>query len=486
MAQYKVIQDVEAEDKLLGPLTLRQFIYAGITAIMLYLSYFAATHHATFLVVIFFPIAAVTGFFAFPWGRDQPTEIWALAKVRFLIKPRRRIWDQSGAKELVSITAPKKMHVDYTNGLSENEVRSRLHALADTIDSRGWAIKNANLNMYAQPALVMAEPTSDRLVNASALPHEVSDIDVLASDDILDEKNNARAQAVDNMIEASAKAHREQIMENLRQNAQAAPEPQAAKPQPPQNQQGQGGQQGSGNPGDPNYRSNDYWFLNQPSRSANIPANMVTFNTQVVTPGMNAAPSTPVPAPVPLPSANDEQNLVQALEAKRQEIPTTAYYSHLHTIQPLSAQPQQAPQQQPMQMPTGSNNGQAPVPRPAATMGMGSFMPPLPSEGPLMGAPTPLAGVQQNAQSMPPLPTMPASPMPSGGIAQAVANGMPLPQQQQFSIARPQPQQPAQPPVTPAQQAAILQLANNNDLNVATLAREADRAASDEVVIKLH
>lgn len=477
MAQYKVIQDVEAEDKLLGPLTLRQFIYAGVTAIMLYLSYFAATHHATFLVALFFPIAATTGFFAFPWGRDQPTEIWALAKVRFLIKPRRRIWDQSGTKELVSITAPKTMHVDYTNGLSQNEVRSRLHALADTIDSRGWAIKNANLNTYAQPALVMAEPTSDRLVNASALPHEVSDIDVLASDDILDEKNNARAQAVDNMIEASAKAHREQIMENLRQNAQTQPEPKAVKPQQPQNSQGQ---QGGGNPGDPNYRSNDYWFLNQPSRSANIPANMVTFNTQVVTPGMGAAPSAPIPAPTPLPSATDEQNLVQALEAKRQEMPTTAYYSHLHTIQPLSAQPQQAPLQQPMQM-TAANN--APAPQRPINIGT-SFMPPLPSESPYVAAPS-AGSTTQAAQSMPPLPTMPSPPMPSSGIAQAVANGMPLPGQQ-LSIARTQPQQPAQPPVTPAQQAAILQLANNNDLNVATLAREADRAASDEVVIRLH
>jgi hypothetical protein len=48
--------------------------------------------------------------------------------------------------------------------------------------------------------------------------------------------------------------------------------------------------------------------------------------------------------------------------------------------------------------------------------------------------------------------------------------------------------QPATPPVTPTQQAAILQLAHNDDLNVATLAREAQRseAADGEVVIKLH
>ncbi|HSX34344.1 MAG TPA: hypothetical protein VLF62_01750, partial [Candidatus Saccharimonadales bacterium] len=197
------------------------------------------------------------------------------------------------------------------------------------------------------------------------------------------------------------------------------------------------------------------------------------FNTQVVTPGMNQAPSIPAPAPIPAPSAADEQNLVQALEARRQEMPTTAYYSHLHTIQPLSAQPTQ---QQPMpQMPAANNAG---MPTQPATMGAGSFVPPLPSEGPLLGPPS--------SQQMPQMRQAPLPPMPGGGIAQAVANGMPVPQQAQPSIARPQQQQPVQPPVTPAQQAAILQLANNNDLNVATLAREADRAASDEVVIKLH
>jgi len=34
MATYKVIQDIEAEDKLLGPMTLRQFIYAVIVVVM--------------------------------------------------------------------------------------------------------------------------------------------------------------------------------------------------------------------------------------------------------------------------------------------------------------------------------------------------------------------------------------------------------------------------------------------------------------------
>ena len=79
--------------------------------------------------------------------------------------------------------------------------------------------------------------------------------------------------------------------------------------------------------------------------------------------------------------------------------------------------------------------------------------------------------------------THPQQPNP----AQAVA----APQSPQ--IAPPQAQQPtgqtqnASAPVTPAGQAAILQLASNDDLDVATIAREAERAVpQNEVVIKLH
>ena len=52
-----------------------------------------------------------------------------------------------------------------------------------------------------------------------------------------------------------------------------------------------------------------------------------------------------------------------------------------------------------------------------------------------------------------------------------------------------QPQQSQQPQVTQAPDPAILELASNNDLNVATLAREANKHKEElqnEVVISLH
>ncbi|HSX07938.1 MAG TPA: PrgI family protein [Candidatus Saccharimonadales bacterium] len=401
MATYKVLQDIEAEDKLIGPLTLRQFVYAGISAATLYLCFILVSKHVYFLLPVFLPFAGVAGFFAWPFAGQQPTEVWALAKLRFLVKPRKRIWDQSGAKELVTVTAPKKIEVSYTNGLSQTEVHSRLRALADTIDSRGWAVKNVNVNAYNQPALVMGEPASDRLVSLETIPQEVPSDDIQPSDDMLDPQNNPVAHQFDTMIAASTKAHRQQILDRLRTNPPAAatpaPAPQQSRPATP---------------------PADYWFMSQPTPSSALsaPQGAVTFNAQLVTPGAPTQPPV-VAAPVndDLP-ADEEAALVQKL-AEQQKV-ENIQYGHLHTIQPLSVQKQQQQQQ-------------------AA-----------------------IAAAQAKAAAA--LNTQPAPGAPK----------------------------PPEPKVTQAPDAAILNLARNDDLDVATIARQAQKQRpeppQDEVVISLH
>ena len=311
MATYKLIQDIEAEDKLLGPLTLRQFIYAGVAALLLYLSFLSLTKHVIFLLVIFLPPALLAGFLAFPWGRDQPTEVWALAKVRFLIKPHRRIWDQSGVKELVTITAPKTTFEDYTNGLSQTEVRSRLRALADTIDSRGWAIKNANVNLYAQPLPGDVSSTySDRLVNPNSFPTDVSNVDVQAEDDILDEQNNPTAQLFEQMIKASSRSRRQKITDSLKQAVVVNTQnPTTVRQSPP----------------------NDYWFLNQPQHGTQVPDNSAIFKSNVVPPGNDNIQSTANDL-----SPADELALDEELKSRR--MVSDVSYPHIKKILPISQQ----------------------------------------------------------------------------------------------------------------------------------------------------
>ncbi len=49
MATYKVIQDIEAEDKFLGPLTLKQFIFGAAAVFFGYLSLFCRDQRSTIL-----------------------------------------------------------------------------------------------------------------------------------------------------------------------------------------------------------------------------------------------------------------------------------------------------------------------------------------------------------------------------------------------------------------------------------------------------
>jgi len=254
MATYKVIQDIEAEDKLVGPLTLRQFIYASVGAVCLYLSFLVLTKHAGFLAIFFLPVALVAIFFAFPWKLNQPTEVWALAKIRFLFKPRRRIWDQSGIQELVKITAPKKSQDYVGEKLSQTEVKSRLASLADLIDTRGWAIKNVGVDLSEQT-------NSDRLIDITTLPVNVPSVDIQAADDVLDEVNNPIAQHFNEMITASTKAHKQYIRQELLGKSDAVAHSDNKTPR------------------------HDYWFLDKPSTANQPLGNAVYTQPAIVRPG---------------------------------------------------------------------------------------------------------------------------------------------------------------------------------------------------------
>jgi hypothetical protein len=104
MAVYKVIQDIEAEDKLVGPLTLKGFVYAAIAGISAYIDFRLAVSGAAaplklvFMTIFAFP-TILFGVLASPLGREQPTEVWLLSRIRFFLKPRERIWDQEGMSE---------------------------------------------------------------------------------------------------------------------------------------------------------------------------------------------------------------------------------------------------------------------------------------------------------------------------------------------------------------------------------------------------
>ena len=140
MATYKVPQDVEAEDKLIGPFSFRQFIYLIIAVIGIALGWGLSQLFLP-LAIIPLPIVLFFGALALPLRKDQPMEVYLAAVVSFYLKPRRRLWLPDGIQSLVEITAPKTIEVQRSKNISEAEAEQRLSYLANIVDTGGWAVR---------------------------------------------------------------------------------------------------------------------------------------------------------------------------------------------------------------------------------------------------------------------------------------------------------------------------------------------------------
>ncbi len=199
MAEYKVPQDVEADDKLIGPFSFRQFIYLIIVA----LSGAAAWglyQLFPILVIIPLPIILFFGALALPLRKDQPMEVYLAAMVSYYLKPHKRMWEPDGVESLIEITVPKVIEQRRTKDLSQSDAQQRFGYLAEIVDSRGWAVRG-------QPAGTVQAPNS-------AMNTEVY-YAAQQAEDILD-SNYGVAQSLDYMIGQSDERRREAMMERMK------------------------------------------------------------------------------------------------------------------------------------------------------------------------------------------------------------------------------------------------------------------------------
>ncbi|MDO4967307.1 MAG: PrgI family protein [Candidatus Saccharibacteria bacterium] len=174
MAQYKVPQDVEAEDKLLGPFTFRQFIYLLIAAAGI-AGAWGLFQIFPLLALIPLPFIFFFGILALPVRKDQPMETYLAALVGFYLKPNRRVWTPGQRESTIKIIAPKKVEKSRTRDITEDEASHRLSFLANIVDTEGYAIRGEESTMkdeYAAEAdtikdvLEADNPVIDRIIAA--------------------------------------------------------------------------------------------------------------------------------------------------------------------------------------------------------------------------------------------------------------------------------------------------------------------------------
>lgn len=213
MAVYKVAQDVEADDKLIGPFSFKQFIYLIIVAISIAIAW-GLSRLFIGLIIIPLPLVVFFGALALPLRKDQPMEVYLSALISFYLKPRRRIWGPDGLNSLIEITAPKVVEVQRTKDITETEAERRLSYLADIADTQGWAVRHA------------AQPSNNSMISDAYFEAQTAE-------DVFD-VNGGVSQSLGVMIDQADVKRKEAAMARMHQAPQQPAVPQMAPVAPVQ------------------------------------------------------------------------------------------------------------------------------------------------------------------------------------------------------------------------------------------------------------
>ncbi len=142
--QYKIPQDVQIEDKIVGPLTLKQLIYLGTGGGISYAIYTAlATKY--YIEVWIWPVAPcvlLTLAFTFIKINGIPFAKWILLMVEYFYNPRKRTFQMgAGDNYQATIFAKEEKKVETTDEKSklerDQEKIQKLGDITKLLDSYG-------------------------------------------------------------------------------------------------------------------------------------------------------------------------------------------------------------------------------------------------------------------------------------------------------------------------------------------------------------
>ncbi len=229
MGQYKVPQDVEAEDKLIGPLSLRQFIYIVIAVAWAGLM-FTILWHINF-ILFFVATLPVSGFFVLLGvGRrqEQSFENYFVAMVRFVVVPRIRLWQKDVSNEVIVKESPKKE----TYAIDKHVNTGSLKQLALIMDTRG-NMKDPSIQLQDEtnPAVQYNQRILDPSQVAQLADRQQPQV-ATTKDDVLSEESPRQAEVGELLQNVEQDIHT-QAIKQITKDLKAAPT-QAASPAPQQ------------------------------------------------------------------------------------------------------------------------------------------------------------------------------------------------------------------------------------------------------------
>jgi len=174
---YKIPQNIDIEDKIVGPLTFKQLVTLGIGGGICYLSY-AKLDPYTWPVIVFV-VGGLTLAITFLKIQQMPFGLYLASFLSYIIKPEKRIW-QKGAdriqlpkdyleKRLAKQTAGQKGEQEALS--ADEKVKKNLRQLSQILDTHGNGATPANETTVPSPQDMIAD---DDLLAYSFLGRQVN------------------------------------------------------------------------------------------------------------------------------------------------------------------------------------------------------------------------------------------------------------------------------------------------------------------------
>ncbi|MEK7644202.1 MAG: PrgI family protein [Patescibacteria group bacterium] len=148
--QFKVPQNVDMADKIIGPLTMAQFLYVIIGGLIDYilLQNLIDTAPGVFFSLAI-PIALFSLAMAFLKINDIPFPRFIQAAILFMSSPKRRIWHKYSETSPVRITTPKQKIQPKI--VRKNIEKSEIEKMAAVLDTAGWAaVRDEQLKSFVK------------------------------------------------------------------------------------------------------------------------------------------------------------------------------------------------------------------------------------------------------------------------------------------------------------------------------------------------
>jgi len=133
--QFQVPQNIDMEDKIVGPLTLTQFLYllgGGLIDYILFQS--LGKNYFVLFIVIGAPIALLTLALTFLKIQDQPVSHFVTAGLAYLGRPKIRLWKREQSYTPILVNPPKIEKKDQVVETKHIE-KSQLEQLAYALDT---------------------------------------------------------------------------------------------------------------------------------------------------------------------------------------------------------------------------------------------------------------------------------------------------------------------------------------------------------------